>query len=116
VKLIVIDKLVQILTDFFQAFCYSHENFTSEPLWSFDIILGINHNDITTKRIFFPHATSCSGEMWALRSELVEFDVLRRRSERKVFRPHVNVTKRKEGQIKGEYKSRASILAPSCTR
>jgi hypothetical protein len=105
VKLIEVDKSVPILRGSFQVFCYSHGNFPSEPLWSFDIILEINNNDITTKRIFFPHATSCSGEMWVLRSELVEFDVLRRRSERKVFRPHVNVTKRKEGQIK--YKSRA---------
>ena len=95
-KLIEVDKSVQILRGSFQAFCYLHENFTSEPLWSFDIIFEINHNDITTKRIFFPYATSCSGEMWVLRSELAEFDVLRRRSERKAFWPQVNVTKEKE--------------------
>jgi hypothetical protein len=99
VKLIEADKSVQIPRASSQAFCYSHENFTSEPLWSFDIIPEINHDDITTKRILFPHATSCSGEMWVLRSELAEFDVLRIRW--KVFRPHVNVTKRKKGQIRG---------------
>jgi hypothetical protein len=63
-------------------------------------MLEINHDDITTKRIFFLHAASCSlAKMWVLRLKAAEFDVLWGEGLKWDF--IAKTSKRKEGQIRG---------------